>query len=133
MSVLFRVILVCVSVVTAFWILRKIRKAQVRIEDSIFWLLFCAVLILMSVFPGLVQAAASLMGVALPVNFVFLAIIFVLLIKIFLMSIKLSQLEYKIQTFAQKYAIEHADALREKEPQCAGNASPDGQNEAKSR
>ncbi|MDD4797446.1 MAG: DUF2304 domain-containing protein [Eubacteriales bacterium] len=110
MSVLFRVILILVSVVTAFWILRKIRKSQVRIEDSIFWLLFCAVLIAMSVFPRLVEVAAAAVGVALPVNFVFLAIIFVLVIKIFLMSIKLSQLEYKLQVFAQRYAIEHTDA-----------------------
>ena len=58
-----------------FWILRKIRKSQVRIEDSVFWLLFSLGLILLSLFPQLASWAANLIGVVSPVNFVFLSII----------------------------------------------------------
>lgn len=117
MSWIFRIILILSSVLTAFWILRKIRKSQVKIEDAVFWLLFSVGLIVMSVFPQLVNWAAELIGVASPVNFVFLAIIFVLLVKLFLLSIKVSQQEYKLHAFAQTYAIrenqqKYADSTR---------------------
>lgn len=105
MSLMLRIILILVSVLTAFWILRKIRKSQVKIEDAVFWLLFSLGLIVMSAFPQLVNWAAELIGVVSPVNFVFLVIIFVLLVKLFLLSIKISQQEHKLQTFVQIYAI----------------------------
>ncbi len=105
MSWMLRVILVLTSVMTCFWILRKIRKSQVRIEDSVFWLLFSLGLILLSLFPQLASWAANLIGVVSPVNFVFLSIIFVLMLKLFLLSIKTSQQEHKLQSFVQNYAI----------------------------
>ena len=105
MSWMLRAILILTSVLTCFWILRKIRKSQVRIEDSVFWLLFSLGLILLSLFPQLASWAANLIGVVSPVNFVFLSIIFVLMLKLFLLSIKTSQQEHKLQSFVQNYAI----------------------------
>ena len=52
MSWVLRAILILASVLTCFWILRKIRKSQVRIEDSVFWLLFSLGLIVLSLFPS---------------------------------------------------------------------------------
>lgn len=106
MSWMFRIILILVPFLTTFWILRKIRKSQVRFEDAVFWLLFSLGLIMMSIFPQLIDWTADLIGIVSPVKFVFLAIIFVLLIKEFLLSIKVSQLEYKLRTFAQTYVIQ---------------------------
>jgi hypothetical protein len=119
MSWVLRAILILASVLTCFWILRKIRKSQVRIEDSVFWLLFSLGLIVLSLFPQLADWAAGLIGMISPVNFVFLSIIFVLLLKLFLLSIKISQQEYKLQRFVQSYAIkemkkENSQRLNEK-------------------
>lgn len=107
MSVTLRIILVLVSLLTCIWIVRKIRKSQAKIEDSVFWLAFSSLLILISIFPQIVEFGARLAGVASPVNFLFLSIIFVLLAKVFLLSIRLSQLESKLQRFVQTYALEH--------------------------
>lgn len=114
MSTTLRVLLLFVSILTFVWVLKKIRNAQVTIQDAVFWLISSLLLVLMGIFPNLVIRAAELLGVASPVNFVFLCIIFVLLVKVFLMSIKLSQLEYKLQRLAQHEAIEEKKLEDEK-------------------
>ena len=109
MSTMLRVMLIGISAMTCVWILRRISKAQVRIEDAVFWLLFSAALVLMGVFPQIVTIGADILGVQSDVNFVFLGILFILIVKMFRMSIKISQLESKLQTFAQGYALDHTE------------------------
>lgn len=106
MTILLRIMLLVVSVLNLVQVLVRINKAQVKIEDALFWFLFSGMLILMSLFPQLIDLGAELTGVQSSVNFVFLVIIFVLIIKIFRMSIRISQLEAKLQTFVQNYAID---------------------------
>ena len=101
-----RVILIIASVINCVWILQQIRKAKVKIEDAVFWILFSGVLIFISICPEVVEIGTKITGVQAPVNFVFLAIIFILILKIFRMTIRISQLENKIQTFAQRYALD---------------------------
>jgi len=111
MSITLRVVLLIVSLLTCAWIIQRIRKSQVKIEDSVFWILFSLLLVGMSLFPGLVTWGAALVGVQSASNFVFLAIIFVLLVKVFRMSVRISQLESKVQTFAQTYAVDQHDGI----------------------
>lgn len=47
-----RVVLIVVSILTTFMIMRKIRQSKLQIEDSIFWLGFSSILIVFSIFPG---------------------------------------------------------------------------------
>ncbi len=124
MTVTLRIILLIASILNCAWIIQRIRKAQTRIEDSVFWILFSGLLIGMSLFPQVIEFGASITGVQSAVNFVFLSIIFVLMVKLFRLSIKLSQIENKLQTFAQTYAIdkfqrkkqaENTDSLSAKE------------------
>ena len=105
MTVTLSIILIIVSVLTCIWIIMRIRKSQVKIEDAVFWILFSFLLIAMSLFPEVVVWGASVAGVQSASNFVFLTIIFVLLLKVFHMSIRISQLESKLQSFVQSYAI----------------------------
>lgn len=109
MTMTLRLLLLVVSLITGIWILTQIRKSKVKIEDSVFWLLFSLLLVAMSLFPDLVELAADLVGVTSPSNLVFLAIIFILMIKIFRLSLRLSQLESRLQTFAQTYALQTSE------------------------
>ena len=105
MSLALRILLIFCSAGSFWYIIRRIKKAQIRIEDSIFWIFFWAVIVLLSLFPEMVYFFTNLLGVMSPVNFVYLVIIFILLLKVFLMSIKLSQLENKIKNLAEEIAI----------------------------
>ena len=107
MSVTLRVLLVVVSVCTCAWVLHSIRRSQVKIEDSVFWFLFSALLVVMGIFPQIMTFGANLIGVIAPVNFVFLVIIFVLIAKLFRMNIRISQLNSKLQFLTERYALDH--------------------------
>lgn len=101
-----RVVLIVVSILTTFMIMRKIRQSKLQIEDSIFWLGFSSILIVFSIFPKLPDLLAELAGTYTTANFIYLAVIFLLIVKMFHMSIKQSQLETKIKDLAQKIAID---------------------------
>ena len=44
-------LLIIASVLTVGWILRKIRKNKVKMEDAIFWIFFAVILLLLAIFP----------------------------------------------------------------------------------
>ena len=106
MTILLRCILIIVSLLTTVYIIKKIRQAKVQIEDSIFWILFALILIVISIFPQIPRFFAALLGIYSTENFLFLFMIFVLLIKIFYMTIRISQLDHKVQELSEKIAID---------------------------
>ena len=108
-----RVVLIVVSILTTFMIMRKIRQSKLQIEDSIFWLGFSSILIVFSIFPGLPDLLAGLAGTYTTANFIYLAVIFLLIVKMFHMSIKQSQLETKIKDLAQKIALDENERGKE--------------------
>ena len=100
-------ILLAVSIVTAVFVFRKIRKSQFTIGDTLYWLLFCALLSLMCIFPRALFWVSDVIGFESPSNFIFVFIIFLMLVKIFLMDARISKLEAKLTKLVQKYAIDN--------------------------
>ena len=119
-----RVCLVLGSLITATYILRRVRLAKVQIEDTIFWLLetepdmelvpVSGILLILAIFPGIAYWAAYLLGFQSPINFVYIVIIFLLLAKQFFMSIRLSQLDSKVRILTQRVALNEEKIEREK-------------------
>lgn len=108
MSTPLRIMLIVVSVLTGFYIRRKLRKSQMQIADVLFWLLFAVVLIVMSVFPEAVSWFTALVGVQSPVNFVFLVVIFLLIVRCFSLSVKVSSLEAKLSNLVEDISVNRA-------------------------
>ena len=106
MSVLLRVLLIVGAVSMLVFMLNKIRQARMKIEYTVFWVIFASILILMGVFPTLFYAISDFIGFQSPISMVYLVIIFVLIIKSFFMTIHISQLENKIDNLVQQVAIE---------------------------
>ena len=77
-------LLIIASVLTVGWILRKIRKNKVKMEDAIFWIFFAAILLLLAIFPEISYELCRIFGIMSPSNLVFLVIIFLLVEKIFI-------------------------------------------------
>lgn len=107
MTIQFRCLLVVVSVLMFLYLMRKIKKAQMKIEDSTYWILLSVIFLLLSIFPSIAVFAAKWLGIESPANLVFLIIIFLLLIKLFLNSVKMSEMEYKLRSFIQEVAIKN--------------------------
>lgn len=105
MSVSLRVILFVASILTCMYISRKLKKSQIQIMDTIFWIVLSTIFVLFAIFPQIVTWISDKLGFIAPVNFVFLIMIFLLLLRCFLLSIKISQLDDKIRNLVEELAI----------------------------
>ena len=106
MTVALRVTLIVVSLLTLVFISTKIRNSKVKLEDSIFWICFAALIFILSLFPQIFYTISAVVGTYAPVNFVFLFFIFVLLVQSFNLSMRISQADTKIKELTQQLAIE---------------------------
>ena len=105
MSDTLKALLVVASILTVSWILRKIRKNKVKMEDAIFWIIFAGILLLLAIFPEISYELCRIFGIMSPSNLVFLVIIFLFVEKIFTLSIIVSQLEDKIGVLSAEVAL----------------------------
>ena len=127
MSVSLRILLIVAAVITVIWILKKIRKSKVKMEDAIFWLVFSGVLLILAVFPQISFWLSELLGIESPANLVFLLIICLLIEKIFTFSIITSQLEEKVSILSAEIAI-RSQAQEKEIISVQKNAEEDGKN-----
>ena len=109
MTIWFQIVLIFVSLATVTFILRGIRKSQVQINDSLFWIFFSLVLLVFSVFPKLAEIIARALGIVSAVNFIFLFIIFLLLINQYQLTVRLSKLDKKFKNLVQTIALRGKD------------------------
>jgi hypothetical protein len=105
MAISLRIILIVVSLITCIYIARKLKKSQIQLMDTVFWIIVAFVFVIMALFPQLVNCISGLMGFMASVNFVFLVMIFLVLIRCFLLSIRVSQLEDKVRNLVEEIAI----------------------------
>lgn len=116
MAVGLRILLLVAAIVTACWILLKIRKLKVKMEDAIFWVCFAAILLIMGIFPGVTYWLTGVLHMISPANLIFLIIIALLIEKVFTLSIITSQLEEKVTILSAEVALRsHADSKQIKD------------------
>ena len=113
MSVALRICLVALSIISLFYIIRKIRYSKMQIEYTLFWIVLSIIMILMAVFPQIVYWITWLVGIASPANMVYLFIIGILLVKVFMMTIEISNLESKLQALIQEVGISGKEQRKE--------------------
>jgi hypothetical protein len=113
MSPVFQGLLILGAILMTYFILKKIRQSKLQIEYAIFWIIFSGILLIFSVFPFLVALVTRLIGMELPVNFIFLLFILILILKAFFQTIETSALENKVRNLTQRLAIEEKERQEE--------------------
>ena len=114
MALQLRALLVAASLLLFIYLIHKIKKSQMKIEDSVYWIFLSICFLILSIFPNLAMIVGKWMGIESTVNLVFLVIIFILLVKSFLQSIKISQMEFKQNSMVQEIAIKnYEDSVKE--------------------
>ena len=106
MSGALRILMILGAVFRMVFMIKKIRQAKVKIEYTVFWIIFSGILVLMGIFPQLFYWVSELLGFQAPINMIYLVIIFVLIVKLFLISVQISQLENKVDSLTQQVAID---------------------------
>ena len=109
MSPILRILLIVASLLVLVFVLKKIRKTQLYIDDAIYWIVFSFLLVIISIFPQIAVWASELLGIESPANFVFLFVLFIVLVKLFQISIELSVQRHRLNRLVQKLAIMDAD------------------------
>ncbi|MBS3200960.1 DUF2304 domain-containing protein [Turicibacter bilis] len=93
------------ALATYTYVIYKIRKSNVRIDDMIIWVIGSVLLLLLSIFPIIPAKIASILGFISAANFIFCAIIFFLLLMVFSLSVKLSQQHEKLKDITHNLAM----------------------------
>jgi hypothetical protein len=93
------------ALVTLGFMIELLRRRRLREKYAALWITV-AVLVLVAVgFPHLLERAASLVGVTLPVNLVFFVALLLLLVVCVQLSAEVSTLEQETQTLAEEVAL----------------------------
>jgi len=104
-SAFLRSILFFASTLTFVYTVRQLRKAQLQVADTVFWVCITVIFVLLSIFPQVASWISRKLGFQAPVNFIFLVMLFCLLAKVFLLSIRVSQLDDKLRNLTEEIAI----------------------------
>ena len=104
-SVQLQVILIIGCLFTYWYIIRKIKKSNVRIDDIIIWIIGLFILLIFSFFPNIPALLTKLIGVEAAVNTIFFIVIFFLFMMVFLLTVKVSQLHEKMKDLTHQLAL----------------------------
>ncbi|MBQ8610319.1 MAG: DUF2304 domain-containing protein [Oscillospiraceae bacterium] len=110
-----RLLLVLCSVGAFVFVMKYIRKSRVKIEHTIFWILMCIILLVMSIFPQIPYWLSGLLRIESPANFVFLFLIALLLVNQFFTTMRLSHTEIRLQELVQEVALMNGKNVEKKE------------------
>lgn len=93
------------AAITFLGMARQIKKSKIKIEDSIFWVLFSGSLLFIAVFPSVPRFLAQITGFQATSNFVMVAVIAILLVKEFHNTSEISMLKHRVTELAQEAAL----------------------------
>lgn len=110
-----QLILIIGCIFTYWYIIRKVRKSNVRIDDIIVWIIGICIFFICSIFPQIPYAISNLLGFESPANSIFFIVIFFMFIMIFLLTIRVSQLQEKIKELTHQMALVDKDQTDSKE------------------
>lgn len=131
-----RIVFLVVAILVALVLFRALRAGRLREKYAALWIIVGAAIILLGIWPGLLDGLAAGIGIALPVNLLFfLAILLLLGVSIHL-SMQSSKLEDEIQILDEETAMLWAEVQRlaATNPPGEGHAGPrHGQDDPKTR
>lgn len=113
MGIHLQIVFIIASILTIIYIIRKIRKHGLNIDDSIVWIIWAIVLLMFSLFPGISDFISEKLGFMSTSNFIFSLFIFFLYIMLFSQTIQISRLKEKQKDLIQKLSIKEYEERKE--------------------
>ena len=104
-----RILLIVGAAATLLLICSAVKRQKIQIEDSLFWICFSGLLVVLAVFPQIAFWLSGLLGFQSPANFVYVTIIALMLVREFRNSSKISTLKYRVDQLAQEVALDEND------------------------
>ena len=104
-----QLVLIVASLLTFIYVIGRIRKHQLNIDDSIVWIIWSIVLLILSIFPGLSHTISDFLGFESTSNFILTGFVFLLYIMVFFQNIRISELKEKNKKLIQRLSIVKKD------------------------
>ena len=102
MSFVLRAVFLLGALLVLYFVVRKLRKAQIEVLDSVF---FAFSFVALAAFPQVAFWLSSLLGFESPANFVFLYVIVLLLYREFSNTVSISKLRRRINQLVEEQAL----------------------------
>lgn len=96
---------VLMSIICILFIVHEIRKKRFSIKESFWWVIGSILMLLLSIFPYVVDKLAKIFGVSYPPSLLFVFCNIFLIFMIFRNSKKISEQQEKIIELAQNISI----------------------------
>ena len=105
MSYKLQIVFILASILTFLFVILRIRRHGLNIDDAIVWILWTLILLFFSLFPIIPVSIAKELGFYATSNLVFTFFILFLYIMIFMQNIKISKLKQKQKDLIQKLSL----------------------------
>lgn len=105
MAISLRIVLVVSALTVLLFMVRKIKKSQMKAMDAFFWLLFSLSFVVLAAFPQIAACLSGLLGFQAASNFIFVYVIAVLVVRDFTSTIRYIQLRDKFDALAEEIAL----------------------------
>ena len=105
MQLSLNIVLIIITLIYLFLVIKAIRKKKLQMSFSIFWLITGVMLIVALLIPNLVENISKALGFEVPANMVFCLTIFVAFYLIFNLTISISKENKKNTTLIQEISM----------------------------
>lgn len=93
------------TLLTIIFIVVSVINTKMNIKYAVVWMLWGIVMLVLSMYPGIIDKVSILLGISVPVNTVFLIFIFLLYIISFYLFTKVSNLSNEIKNLTYQLAV----------------------------
>lgn len=100
-----RIVLIVITVIYLLMLIRKLKTGALQLSFSIFWIFTGLFLVVIAVFPIIVQNISGFFGFQTTANMLFLITIFIAYYLIFELTLKLSQENKKNTALVQEISL----------------------------
>ena len=105
MSFKLQLVFIFASLITFLFVIKKIQKHRLNIDDAIIWILWSIGLLIISIFPQNPGWISKKLGFMSTSNFIFCVFILFLYIMLFTQTAQISKLKEKQKELIQKLSI----------------------------
>lgn len=107
---------IAASLLIIVYILFSIRKNKLSIANSFIWIIFCIILLILSIWPASLDWLAGLLGINYPPALFLTIAVVILFVMNFIQSKKIEDLHKKVIDLAQELSIikDHQHSQKEK-------------------
>lgn len=110
LTVRIRVIMIAGLLIVFGWLIRQIQKKRLDLRQALSWLFLDVALLILALFPGILNIFARIVGIYSPVNMIFFCGFAFSLIVIYVLTVTVSKLSEEVKSLAQKIALLEEDS-----------------------